>query len=494
MPESSSKIQSIRQALAGGYRKPEAGLVERYQQELQGESLEYLTKVRGLNLETIANFKLGYSRERNAISIPVFKGGEVVNIRYRSLSPDATSRYTQEKGCEIWLYNEAGIEVAKEKRGILVVEGEFDLMSAWQNGFKNVVSAASGKDSYGVWIELLDQIPKVYIAYDNDEPGRQASLAMAERVGIDKCFEVSYPEGFKDANEFFLKHTREDFLPIVKAAKPYYKHKYSGVGDIIDSLMSAPEQTIQLESVPFVRWKQDWVGMITADSGFGKTTYALNIANELANRDIPTLVFPFERGIREVGSRYLQVRYDKQEEDFLILQPEEWKELKEDAVNLPLYFAAPKQDEFFDTVRRAKRLFDIKFIIIDHLDYFIRGKEAVTQQADFMHELKEFCIEVKVIAIVVHHIGKDKDRKRSKRIFKEDMKGSSVIYQVAEVVILMYEADDGGVTIEVAKNKGPEGKRFVEINKATGKISKPMDISNRDMEEHQRQIEEQWNG
>lgn len=493
MQEGSNKIQSIRQALAGGYRLPEPELVERFQKDLQGEPLKYLTQVRGLSPDTIANFKLGYSKEKNSISIPVFKNGKVVNIRYRSLDENAPSRYTQEKGCEVWLYNEDGIDVAKEKRGILVVEGEFDLMMAWQNGFKNVVSAASGKDSYGVWIELLDQIPKVYIAYDNDEPGKKAALAMAERVGVDKCFEVTYPDGFKDANEYFLKHTKEEFVPILRKAIPFYKHKYAGVGDIIDELMAAPEQTILLDTVPFIRWKKDWLGVITADSGFGKTTYAMNIVNELADRDIPVLVFPFERGVREVGTRFLQVRYQKQEEDFLVMQPEEWQRLKDDSVGLPVYFSAPTREEFFDTARRAKRLFDIKFMVIDHLDYFIRGKEAVRQQADFMHALKEFCIDTKIIALVVHHINKDKERKRSKRIYKEDMKGSSDIYQIAEAVILLYDGGDGKVAIEVAKNKGPEGIRYCDVDMSTGRFKNPMEISNRDLEEHLRVTEEQWN-
>ena len=80
-------------------------------------------------------------------------------------------KYTQEKGCEVWIYNEDGISRGQSKGGVLITEGEFDCMSAWQAGFKNVISPASGKDSYGVWIELLDSIPKVYIAYDNDKAG-----------------------------------------------------------------------------------------------------------------------------------------------------------------------------------------------------------------------------------------------------------------------------------------------------------------------------------
>ena len=103
----------------------------------------------------------------------------------------ATAKYTQEKGCEIWLFNEDGIQ-KDNQRVVYSLWREFDCMSAWQSGFKNVISPASGKDSYGIWLELLDTIPKVYISYDNDKPGKSASLDFSERVGTEKSFEILY--------------------------------------------------------------------------------------------------------------------------------------------------------------------------------------------------------------------------------------------------------------------------------------------------------------
>src|SRR3990167_786863 len=190
------KIVSIRESLKVSYVKPDSNLVDKYRECLATSNiaLDYLHIGRGLSTETIENFKLGYDPVRDAITIPVYKRGELINIRYRHLNPNATAKYTQEKGCEVWIYNEDGIEKGQAKGGILITEGEFDCMSAWQAGFKNVASPASGKDSYGVWLELLDTIPKTYIAYDNDKAGKIAALALAERIGTDKSFEITYPE------------------------------------------------------------------------------------------------------------------------------------------------------------------------------------------------------------------------------------------------------------------------------------------------------------
>lgn len=491
------KIQSIRETLAGGYKKPEPQVMENMCDALwdNTDALNYLKIKRGLTEETIRHFKLGYDHSKDAISIPVFKGKELVNIRYRFIK-EGSLRYTQEKGCEVWLYNDDGIERGKAKKGVLIVEGEFDLMSAWQAGFKNVVSPASGKDSYGPWIELLDTIPHVFIAYDNDKAGKHAAAQMAERVGIDKSFELLYPDDSKDANDYFSQHTAEEFRKLLFDAKerPFYKHKFSGVGDILEGLLVQESKKLELDTVPFVRWSEDSMAVLSADSNGGKTTYALNIANELVEKDIPTLFLPFERGVRVVGPRFLQVRYKKQEEDLETITPEEVARLKEDSVNLPLYFSEPTPEEFYSLVKRAKRLFGIKFIIIDHLDYFISGDNQVTKQADFCKELKEFLIEEQIACIMVHHINKDKDgRRRKHKLSKEDLKGSSAIYQIPEVVMLLYPEDDE-IIISIDKNKGKEGKRRCKVDMSTGRFTAWQEISNDEFNRIEKEAEEAWNG
>lgn len=472
MNQMNEKIQSIRATLAGGYRILEPQKNEELVRALlsYGPGLQYL-KERGLEPETISHFCLGYDQGRNAISIPVFKDGKLINIRYRHLDEHAPQRYTQEKGCEVWLYNEAGLKEEKAKKGVLVVEGEFDLMSAWQAGFKNVVSPASGKDSYGPWLELLDRVPRVYIAYDNDAPGKAASLKLAERVGIDKSWEVLYPEGTKDANEFFAEGDESAFRQLIKEARPYYKHKFSALGDIIDGYLTKGEDRLELETIPYVKWKPDWLGVFSGDSGVGKTSYLLNVANELVSRGLPTLVLPFERGTTEVGPRFIQVRYKKEEDDLGVMTKEEWDAIRNDAVELPLYFAMPDEQEFEDTIVRAKRLFGIQFIILDHLDYFIHGSDQTARQADWIRKLKDIAQKHQVIMLVVHHIGKPEKGKIKRRPTKEDMKGSSAIYQVAEAVILLHAVDDKRMEIIIDKNKGPHGVRTVRVNHATGEFA-----------------------
>lgn len=476
------KIISMRESFQTSYVKPSPDLNDKYRESLATSNfaLDYLHITRGLTAETVSNFNLGYDLERNAITIPIYKRGELINIRYRHLDENAKAKYTQEKGCEVWLFNEDGITRGQTKGGLLIVEGEFDCMSAWQAGFKNVISPASGKDSYGVWIELLDSIPKIYVCYDNDKPGKSAAIGLAERVGTDKSFEVIYPLGIKDANDYFKIHTAEEYKELIRSARPFYKYQYSGVKDVIDAIREKRDEFITLDCLPrIMEFEEGWTVVMSGMSGIGKTSVAMNIANELGGRDIPCLIFPIERGIKAVGKRLLQVRYNKTKEELRNTYDSEWEKIIPDVLDLPIYFSMPNGDSLKETVIKAKRLFNTKFVIIDHLSLFVRNQDPKSINAETTRTIQEFVRigqETGCIMIVIHHIKKDETVgtvKKKPRM--QDLKGSSELYQDPEAVIMLSEPSSGQIEIDIVKNKGDHGSRIYEFNTATGKIGK--DIS-----------------
>jgi len=475
-----SKIQSLRENVGGAFRKPDPATMAAFRENLAAsrEAMDYLTHERGLSEKTIEHFKLGYDPVRHAIAIPIYKRGELINIKYRLLKPEGP-KYTQEKDCEVWIYNEEGIQKGLEKRGILVVEGEFDLMSTWQAGIHNVVSPASGKDSYGIWLELLDSIPKVYIAYDNDKAGKDAAFQMAERVGVEKCSEVIYPEGFKDANDYFRKNTNEDFKKLISSARPFYAYQFKGVVDIINDLRFGKTEALKLNAIPEVKIGEDWLVVISGKSNVGKTSYVMNIANELTQRDIPCLVLPFERGPQVVGTRFLQVKFNRSEGEFLGLDSESWDEITKECVHTPLYFAMPNKNETFDVIRKSKRIFNTKVVIVDHLDYMVRhSNNKESEIGNTLQELKRLAEELKVVVIIVTHIRKidAAGSQRAKKPNIEDLKGSASLYQDPECVVMLTSPQAGLLDVNVVKNKGKMTSKVYGFNQETGKLGeKPED-------------------
>lgn len=468
-------IRSIREQIGVEYNRPDKAKVDEFVENLNNnhEPLEYLKTERGLTDDTISHFKLGYDPRRDAISIPIYKNGELVNIKYRFLKPNKF-KYSSERGAEIWLYNDDGINVGMKKDGVLIVEGEFDLMSVWQSGIKNVISPASGKDSYGIWIERIDNIPKVYIAYDNDKGGKDTAMKMAERLGIDKSYEVCYPEDIKDANEFFKSYTKEEFRELIKSAKPYYNYQFRGLGDIIESLRTPTNTDITTQFIPNVKIEKDWLMIVSGKTNVGKTAYVLNVADDFVKQDEPVLIMPFERGIDSVGKRFMSVMYDKSCEDFSYLNDTDWIDIVDECIDKPLYFSVPKKDEIVDTIIKSKRLFNTKVVIVDHLDYLIRhvsgNREA--EIANTLQGLKRVAEEHKIVIIIVTHIRKIEQAGSSieRKPNMDDLKGSSSLSQDPECVVLLNPVEEG-VEVCIAKNKGKMGCQTFDFNPTTGRFS-----------------------
>lgn len=479
-----SQLMSLREQMNISYRRPDPAEMKRFISELakNQQALDYLYG-RGFSDKTIEHFNLGYDPDRNAISIPVFKKKELINIRYRFLG-ESKAKYTQETNCEVWVYNDDGFEQARQQGWLLIVEGEFDLMSCWQAGFKNVISPASGKDSYMKWIELVDAIPNVSIAYDNDKPGKESALKLAERIGVEKCKEVVYPHGYNDANEYFTKNISEDpkkdFFQIIKDSGYFYKYTFTGIGDIMKDMFESPKQTIKLETIPHVEFEQDWIVIMSGDSGTGKTSHVLNVAKELSDKGLPTLIFPYERGIASVGKRYIQILFEKHASEFVnaSLTNDDKQKMMLRVADQEVYFALPEKEKMVETIRKAKRIFGIKFVIIDHLDYMVRQSGGNYNQdvGNAMQEYKKLAQQEGINFIIVHHINKPMNgASKTRRPRKEDLKGSSSIYQDAEAVVMLYREDEHSHDIEaiVVKNKGEHGYKKFDFNPATG-VMKPV--------------------
>jgi len=87
---------------------------------------------------------------------------------------------------------------------LVIAEGEIDAMSWAEAGAENVVSVPYGANNHH-WLEndleWVDQFDRVLIAFDDDEAGQQGAAKLADRIGREKCWNVSMPYGCNDANE-----------------------------------------------------------------------------------------------------------------------------------------------------------------------------------------------------------------------------------------------------------------------------------------------------
>mgnify|MGYP001029270800 CR=1 FL=1 len=155
-------------------------------------------KERGLKEETVKEFGLGYCKRglmEGRIVIPVHnEKGDLVAYagRYPGDPPEEELRYKFpskfKKSLAIFNLNRVK-DKAKEK-GLILVEGFFDVFNLWQAGYKNVVAlmgTSMSDEQEKLIVEALGKNGKVILMFDPDEAGKKVSKEVVERL-IDKVY------------------------------------------------------------------------------------------------------------------------------------------------------------------------------------------------------------------------------------------------------------------------------------------------------------------
>jgi twinkle protein len=226
--------------------------------ELTTEAVEYL-KARGIPAEVATRYGVKstsryfsqLSREGAAIAfVHTNKDGSTRNIKFRSIEGKFFTAYGQQTSYWAQEHVEPG-------KPLVITEGEMDALSCLSAGVDNAVSVPSGapsprsddggdqragdaKLSYVVQgADLYDQAGKIVLALDSDVPGRALGEELARRIGKERCWFVTYPDGCKDTNDVLVKHGPDAVRKAIDEAAPWpvaglydANHYYSRVQEL----------------------------------------------------------------------------------------------------------------------------------------------------------------------------------------------------------------------------------------------------------------------
>ena len=207
---------------------------------LTKEQYEWLS-TRGISKATADKAKLfsatkwfaRLNKEAPAIGFPYYRDGSLVGAKYRSF-PEKD--FTQDAG---GAHDFFCLDFVDSQKPLIIVEGEIDCLTLMEAGIENAVSVPGGapvkvadgkvlpsedKKFAFVWNarSILDKVPYVILATDQDGPGQALAEELARRIGKEKC-RVAKFEG-KDLNEVFndpSRNGKEDVQKILDAAEPY---------------------------------------------------------------------------------------------------------------------------------------------------------------------------------------------------------------------------------------------------------------------------------
>lgn len=273
--------------------------------ELSEKTIKWFS-MRGISAETLRVFKVSESKEwmpecmrdggkhdagqRNCINFNYYRNRAIVNIKYR----DALKNFRMVKDAELIFYN---LDAIKGNAECVITEGEIDAMSFQEAGIYNVVSVPNGA-SQNAKMEYLnncfayfENMKKIYVATDGDEPGQSIAKELVRRLGSEKCYTITYPDGCKDANEVLLKQGKEKVKGLLRDAKAV---PIEGVM-LIDKGSSVLED-IYLHGYPsaqgvgyyefdeHIKWKAGDLTILTGIPGSGKSNFLDQLMIRLAMR------------------------------------------------------------------------------------------------------------------------------------------------------------------------------------------------------------------
>lgn len=211
---------------------------------LSDGALQFFVK-RGITTDVLIRNRIALERvwmpqleeEVTAIAYPYFKGGEIVNIKYR----DNGKNFRQVAGAEKIVYKYDDIADVT-----IICEGEMDALALEVAGFRNAISVPDGAptpESKNLELkfeflddERFDQVKQFVLAVDSDEPGRKLEDELARRLGRDKCLRITWPDDCKDANDVLMKHGAETLRHCVEDAKPFPVEGVFSISDIEDDI------------------------------------------------------------------------------------------------------------------------------------------------------------------------------------------------------------------------------------------------------------------
>lgn len=156
---------------------------------------------RGLSINTLKYFEVGFSTSKNRIVIPVRSHHyKVVGLIGRAVEADQQPRYLYNKGFKRAdvLFN---LQNAKHYSDVIVVEGSVDAMKVHESGFPNVVATLGAQVSEFQSKLLKKYFDTIIIFSDNDGAGQAMRDAIIGLCRGKSIFTAQISEGCKDPGD-----------------------------------------------------------------------------------------------------------------------------------------------------------------------------------------------------------------------------------------------------------------------------------------------------
>lgn len=290
-----------------------AWILELYHRQTEREKAYFIN--RGIPAELIEKYKLcvtdrdhgGNTNFGPRAILPVWANGEVVFYTGRALIKGEAPKYKNAKGAAP-LFNIEYISNATRGETIIITEGIFDALSVEAGGYKAI--ALGGTQHAGKLINAIEKEPAAkgiifLTAFDNDEAGKEATAKMGFKA-------LEIPAQYKDLNEWHRKEpgaVKKSITEQIKTAtRPDAVSEYLAKAFITDI---EKFKTYKDKKTGFDNLDREMNGLyaglyvVGGISSVGKTTFAHQLGDQLAERGDHVIYFSLEQSRLEMVSKSL---------------------------------------------------------------------------------------------------------------------------------------------------------------------------------------------
>ena len=285
-------------------------------------AVKYLEQ-RGISIDTAEAYWIGYDPEADPagsnhpcprLIIPTSEGHYIG----RSIDPETPKAFAKmnPKGSSPAIFNEKAL-YAQNAQEVFVTEGAFDALSVIEAG-----SAAISLNSTANAEALLKDLARrrtdttLILCLDNDEAGQKAAETL--RTGLQRL-NVSFITAeicgeYKDPNEA-LCADREAFFDAVDQARRKASTRPDNTADYIEKLLQRDIDRFKSDKRTGFDNLDDEAGglyaglyVLAAISSLGKTSFALQLCDQLAEHGNDVIFFSLEQSRLELVSKSLARR------------------------------------------------------------------------------------------------------------------------------------------------------------------------------------------
>jgi twinkle protein len=446
--------------------------------------------------------KLG--KTADAIGFPYYRKGALVAAKYRSF-PEKD--FTQDSG---GAHDFFGIDLIKKDQPLIIVEGEIDCLSLMEMGYENVVSVPSGapikvadgkvlpsedkKFAY-VWNarEILDAVPYIILATDQDTAGQALAEELARRIGKEKCRLAKFEK--KDLNEVMLDDPTK-IGGLLASAAPYPVSGISDAGSYYERLNELyTKGTGKGYSTGYASVDEIYTvapAQLTVVTGYpssGKSNFVDQIMVNLADKhDWKFAVCSFENQPEIHISRLMEIYTKRRFFDGKDRMSETDKEIafkfvKEHFLFIDTNGEEPSTlDSILERARVAVKRMGVRGLVIDPYNYIELPRSEGTETAaisDMLTRVQKFCKAHDVHTWFVAHPSKiTRQGTEQPRPDGMSIAGSMAWWAKTDCGLTVHRKDHH-VEIAVWKCRyrwvGTQGETTMIYNKTAGTYSENLD-------------------